>query len=224
MTIAFFIGLLSALHCFGMCGGIVGALTMSLPAEKRQVGVRLMPYALAYNTGRVISYTFAGVVAGLLGQGLVTLLPQISVLLEVLFFVVVILLGLYVGSWFAHLAFIEKLGMPLWKRIQPIGVKYLPAKKVKDAFLFGLIWGWLPCGLVYYALIMAFAAADLQSSILFMFAFGLGTLIPMLLATILGGRLALIQRSEKLRWFNAIVLVSVGVVGLFLMIFPTILS
>jgi sulfite exporter TauE/SafE len=225
MELAFFIGLLSALHCFGMCGGVVGALTMSLKPDTRKDTVALLQYTMAYNAGRIISYSLAGIVVGLVGQTILTIIPEIGgMLLRPLFLVFVILLGFYIGGWLPKLALIERLGQPIWEKLQPIGVKYLPVKKIHHAFMFGLIWGWLPCGLVYYALVMAFSQNSLFDSALFMLFFGLGTLFPMLFAGVLAGKLAAIQRSTKLRKFNAIALIMIGVVGLLMLFFPEITS
>lgn len=221
MELAFFIGLLSALHCFGMCGGVVGALTMSLPPSTRQNTVALFQYTFAYNLGRILSYCLAGIVVGFLGQTIITIIPEVGgMLLRPLFLIFVILLGFYIGGWLPKLALIEKLGEPIWNRLQPIGVKYLPVKKIHHAFMFGLIWGWLPCGLVYYALVMAFARYDIVNSVLFMLAFGLGTLFPMLFAGVLAGKLTALQRSTKLKKFNAIALILIGIIGLLMLLFP----
>lgn len=223
MELAFFIGLLSALHCFGMCGGVVGALTMSLAPKTRQDSFALLQYTLAYNVGRILSYCLAGVLVGLLGQTLITVIPAAGgMLLRLVFLIFVILLGFYIGGWLPKLALIEKLGQPIWKYLQPIGVKYLPVKKIHHAFMFGLIWGWLPCGLVYYALVMAFSQNGIVGSVVFMLAFGLGTLSPMLLAGVLAGRLTAIQRSKNLRQFNALALIIIGLVGLLMLLFPNI--
>lgn len=223
MELAFFIGLLSSLHCFSMCGGVVGALTMSLHPKTRKKTTSLLPYVLAYNIGRILSYSSAGLLAGLLGKSLVALLPEQSgIILRLLFSLFVILLGLYIGGWTAKLALIEKLGQPIWQRLQPIGLKYLPVKKLHHAFIFGMIWGWLPCGLVYYALLMAFSQQDVIASGLFMFAFGMGTLIPMLLAGLLVRQLVAVQRSIKLKQFNALVLIAIGMIGLWIILYPEI--
>ena len=64
---AFLVGLLGGVHCVGMCGGIVGALTMTLPAPHRQAPLRLLPFMLAYNTGRLVSYGLAGALVGGVG-------------------------------------------------------------------------------------------------------------------------------------------------------------
>ena len=221
MELAFFIGLLSALHCFGMCSGIVGSLVMSLHPDKRSNQIALLQYTLAYNSGRILSYSLAGVLMGLGGQVLITAIPEMGgTALRLLFLVTVILLGIYVGGWYPRLALIEKIGQPIWSRLQPIGIRYLPVKKVHHAFIFGIIWGWLPCGLVYYALLMAFSQNSVMNSALFMFAFGMGTFIPMLLAGLLAGRLATLQRSRRLKTINALLLILLGLAGLLMMIFP----
>ncbi len=221
MELAFLIGLLSALHCFGMCGGIVGALTMSLHPDKRQGYACLLQYTLFYNLGRLLSYVLAGIVVGVLGQAILSIVPDIGgMLLRPLLMIFVILLGFYIGGWLPKLALIEKLGQPIWNVLQPIGIKYLPVKKLHHAFIFGLIWGWLPCGLVYYALVMAFAQNNMIDSVLFMLFFGLGTLSPMLFAGVLAGKLVAIRKSKNIRQFNAVALILIGIIGLFMLLFP----
>jgi sulfite exporter TauE/SafE len=221
VELAFLIGLLSALHCFGMCGGIVGGLTMSLHPDKRQGTISLLQYTLSYNLGRLLSYVLAGIIVGALGQAILSIIPDIGgMLLRPLLMVFVILLGFYIGGWLPRLSLIEKLGQPIWRILQPIGMKYLPVKKVHHAFMFGLIWGWLPCGLVYYALVMAFAQNGIIDSVLFMLFFGLGTLLPMLLAGVLAGKLVAIQKSKNIRKFNALALILIGVIGLLMLLFP----
>ena len=63
---AFLIGLLGSTHCIGMCGGIVGALTMGLADNVRHSPMQLLPYLLTYNAGRLISYSVAGLIVGLM--------------------------------------------------------------------------------------------------------------------------------------------------------------
>lgn len=215
MELAFFIGLLSSLHCFGMCGGVVGALTMSLHPDTRQKMATLFPYVFSYNVGRILSYSVAGLLVGVFGELLINIMPDIGgVILRLLFSLFVILLGLYIGGWFPKLALVEKIGQPIWQRLQPIGVKYLPIKRLHHAFVFGMIWGWLPCGLVYYALVMAFAQQGVVASGLFMFAFGMGTLLPMLSVGLLTSKLVALQRSIYLKRLNALILIVIGVMGL----------
>ena len=225
MTIAFLIGLLSAIHCFGMCGGIVGALTMSLAPEIRTSNSRLFYYSLAYNLGRMASYAVAGLLAGWLGNTLITLLaPQHGLpLLRVFAALIVIFLGLYLGGWFPRLAIIERQGTPVWNKLQPLGQRLLPVKNPLQAFLFGVVWGWLPCGLVYYALLLALSEGSAYSAALFMVMFGLGTLIPMLLASMLAGRLNHLRNSVTIQRISGGLLIFMGIVSLILLYNPELL-
>jgi len=225
MTIPFLIGLLSAVHCFGMCGGIVGALTMSLQPEIRTRTSRLFYYSLAYNMGRLASYMAAGLLVGWLGNTLITLLaPQQGLpIMRIIAALIVIFLGLYLGGWFPRLAIIERMGTPVWKRLQPLGQRLLPVKSPYQAFLFGVIWGWLPCGLVYYALLLALSEGSAINAAIFMLMFGLGTLIPMLMASMLAGRLNHLRKSVIMQRVSGGLLILMGVVSLTLLYNPELL-
>jgi uncharacterized protein len=225
MTIPFLIGLLSAVHCFGMCGGIVGALTMSLAPEIRARHSRLFYYSLAYNLGRLTSYTVAGLLIGALGGTLVELLaPQHGLpVLRIIAAVIIIVLGLYLGGWMPRLAAIERLGTPIWKKLQPLGQRLLPVSSPFQAFLFGIIWGWLPCGLVYYALLLALSEGNAMDAGLYMMMFGLGTLTPMLLASMLAGRMNTLRKSLIINKLSGGLLILLGLVSLVLLYNPEIL-
>lgn len=222
MTIAFLIGLFSALHCFGMCGGLVGAMTMSLEPRVRTSPLQLTVYTLAYNSGRIMSYVFAGLLVGWFGQALRDLLmPENGVgILRLVASLLVIAMGFYIAGWFPHFSHIEKLGKPLWKFLQPIGHRLLPVKNLWHAFLFGAVWGWLPCGLVYYALLISPAMEGAINAALFMLFFGLGTLIPMMSAGFLTGRLVHLRQSLKIRYMSGILLIFMGIVSLWLTFNP----
>ena len=225
MTIPFLIGLLSAVHCFGMCGGIVGALTMSLAPEIRNRNSHLFYYSLAYNLGRVTSYIIAGLLIGWLGGTLISLFSPdqgLSFLRFIAAFIV-ILLGLYLGGWMPRLAIIERLGAPVWKKLQPVGQRLLPVNTPLQAFLFGVVWGWLPCGLVYYALLLSMAEGNAINGGLYMLMFGLGTLTPMLLASMLAGKLNLFFKSAIMKRISGGLLVFMGLVSLILLNNPGIL-
>ena len=225
MTIPFLIGLLSAVHCFGMCGGIVGALTMSLAPEIRNRNSQLFYYSLAYNLGRVTSYVIAGLLIGWLGGTLISLFSPdqgLSFLRFIAAFIV-ILLGLYLGGWMPRLAIIERLGAPVWKKLQPVGQRLLPVNTPLQAFLFGVVWGWLPCGLVYYALLLSMAEGNAINGGLYMLMFGLGTLTPMLLASMLAGKLNQFFKSAIMKRISGGLLVFMGLVSLILLNNPGIL-
>jgi sulfite exporter TauE/SafE len=138
-------------------------------------------YHLTYNAGRILSYTFAGAVAGLIGAqasriSLTGAVP-IGTLIAGLF---MIALGFYISGWWRVLIALEKAGQHIWKYIEPLGRRFLPVQTPAHAFGLGLVWGWLPCSLVYSALALSMISASPHRGALLMLGFGLGTL-PVLL-------------------------------------------
>jgi uncharacterized protein len=186
---AFLVGLLGGVHCVGMCGGIVGTLTLSLPRSVRGTLAAQMPYQLAYNAGRVVGYTLAGALAGALGTWMLRLMPlqQAQRALLGLAAVFMIALGLYLGGWWRGSAGLERLGTPLWRRLEPLGRRLLPVRSPWHALGLGLIWAWLPCGLVYSVLIWSVAAGSAGRGAALMLAFGVGTLPNLLGIALLAG-------------------------------------
>jgi sulfite exporter TauE/SafE len=208
---AFLIGLLGSTHCIGMCGGIVGALTMGLPENVRQSSLKMLPYLLTYNAGRLISYTFAGLIIGLISASASRFFQvgsfPVGGIVGGLF---MIALGIYIAGWWQTLAPLERLGGHFWRLIEPFGRRLMPVKTLPHAFSLGLLWGWLPCGLVYSTLAWSATSGDAVKSALLMFSFGAGTL-PMLLA--MGGlaeKLQKFTRNNKVRYVAGILLIAFG--------------
>ena len=179
---AFLIGLAGGVHCVGMCGGIVSALRMVTPKDKPA-----LPFTLAYNIGRIISYTFAGAITGALGKMASDFVPVASYALSILSAVMVFLLACYLGKWWTGLTAIESVGKHLFRYIQPVSKRFLPFKTPFSAIPYGFIWGWLPCGLVYSTLTWSLAAGSAVQGAGIMLCFGLGTL-PTLLAVSTGSQ------------------------------------
>lgn len=199
-----------------MCGSIMGALTLSLPSEVRGGMGRFLLFVMLYNMGRILIYVVLGMAVGftgqLLGDGLDgAVWRQVA---SVLAAITIILIGLYLTGWFPVLRNMDRLGGAMWKRIEPVGRKLLPVRTPLAAFLAGLVWGWLPCGLVYYALILALPLSDPIMSGLFMLAFGLGTLPVMVATGVFAGWLARLGRNVRLRQAAGVVVIFVGVAGL----------
>ncbi|WP_277962126.1 urease accessory protein UreH domain-containing protein [Pseudomonas sp. RIT-To-2] len=174
---ALVLGLLGGGHCLGMCGGLMGALTLAIPAEQRGRRLRLL---LGYNLGRILSYAVAGLLLGVAGWALANS-PAVTAL-RVAAALLLIAMGLYLGGWWSGLTYIERAGRGLWRRVQPLANRLLPVRSVPRAILLGALWGWLPCGLVYSTLLWAASQGNAAHSALLMLAFGLGTW-PILLAT-----------------------------------------
>ncbi len=180
---AFLIGLSGGAHCFGMCGGIVGALTLGLPPTPTHPLRSRLPFLLTYNSGRLISYMVAGALAGGVGAWASHLVSvhHAQLILQLLAGLFMILLGLYLAGWQTVLGRLERAGGVLWRRIEPLGRRWLPVRAPAQALGIGLVWGWLPCGLVYSVLVWAIGAGGAPQGALLLLSFGLGTL-PALLA------------------------------------------
>jgi len=180
---AFLVGLLGSTHCLGMCGGIVSALTFGLKDDIRRSPWSLFPYLLTYNAGRITSYVAAGSLLGALGAQVFSLAPSahIGIIVRLVTGGFMIALGLYLSGWWPGLQYLEKWGGVLWRRIEPLGRRLLPVNHPLKALAFGLVWGWLPCGMVYSMLAWALTSGSAARGASLMLAFGLGTL-PMLFA------------------------------------------
>lgn len=180
---AFLVGLLGSTHCIGMCGGIVGALTLGLKDDIRRSPWSLWSYLLAYNAGRIASYATAGAVIGFLSAQAwrLTTPAHAGLAARIISGGFMIALGLYLSGWWPGLGVLEKWGGKFWRRIEPFGRRFLPVNHPVKALMLGLVWGWLPCGMVYAALAWTLTAGSAGQGALLMLAFGLGTL-PMLLA------------------------------------------
>jgi sulfite exporter TauE/SafE len=170
---AVLVGLLGGVHCAGMCGGLATALSRagsgSWPAWKLQLG---------YSAGRLASYSVAGALAGsLAGTALLAkdILP-VQFGLYLLANVMLIGLGLHLAGWSSFIGRLEVPGRWLWKRISPALGRFLPVNSWPRAVGAGVLWGWVPCGLVYSMLATAMLAGHAAGGALVMLAFGLGTL------------------------------------------------
>lgn len=208
----FLIGLLGGTHCVGMCGGIVSALTVQLPGHKPAWSLHL-----AYNVGRIVSYTLAGSVMGLIGSFGLLLngwLP-IQLVLYVAANLMLVALGLYLVGFTRGLAPVERAGQWLWSRIQPLTRRFLPVQGVAQAFPLGLLWGFLPCGLVYSVLATALMSGSVLRGAGTLLAFGLGTLPNLLLAGVLLARFRRFAQAPVVRTVSGLLVLAFGVFGLF---------
>lgn len=195
----FLVGLLGAGHCVGMCGGILVAL-----------GANAGPLRLlAYNLGRIASYVLAGIIAGLISSFAADYMALASVL-RTIAAVLLILMGLYIADWWRLLSWLERVGTLLWRHIQPLAARLGRADTTFRALLLGMLWGWLPCGLVYSAIGFALASGSLASGALAMFAFGLGTLPAMLAGGLAASSLQHWLQKKSLRQLSGVLLILLG--------------
>lgn len=214
---AFAMGLFSSIHCIGMCGSIIGTLSLSLKPEIRNNKKKLFFFVFNYNFGRICSYTLAGLLIGFAGSVISHpfVIDSGHRYLQLLSAVIMIGAGFYLAGWFPHFAYIEKVGTKLWSIIEPYGRKLIPVKSLSHAFLFGIIWGWLPCGLVYAALALAATTGDVSRSALTMLAFGLGTLPAVMGFGIMTSTLAKLSRMHRFKQVVGLLLVLVALLAVF---------
>jgi len=203
---ALVLGLLGGGHCLGMCGGLMGALTLAIPPEQRGRRLRLL---MAYNLGRILSYACAGLLLGLAGWALAN--SPAAMALRVVAALLLIAMGLYLAGWWSGLTRVEALGRGLWRHIQPVASRLMPVSSMPRALLLGALWGWLPCGLVYSTLLWAASQGNAGYSAALMLAFGLGTW-PILLATGLAAeRVNTLLRRRSVRMAGGVLGIPFGI-------------
>ncbi|XZG71781.1 sulfite exporter TauE/SafE family protein [Chitinibacteraceae bacterium HSL-7] len=202
-------GLAGGGHCLAMCGGVLTAFTLQLPPGPR------WRYHLAFNVGRLGGYMLIGALAGWLGSlAGVLALGTIKTALWWLANLLLIAMGCYIAGWASWFTRIERVGVPVWRHIQPLLRRLLPVRHLGHALGAGLLWGWLPCGLVYTATLSALASMSAWHGALLMAAFGLGTLGNLLL---IGAAAERLRAWMAVRWVRPLLgsaLIAVGVVRL----------
>ena len=207
----FLVGLLGSTHCLGMCGGIVTALTVRLPGDRPR---RMLQ--LAYHAGRLATYTAGGALAAGLGSAALLLdgLLPVQIVLYVAAQLMLVALGLYLLGISRYLDLFERAGRALWRRIQPATSGFRPAGSSPRAFVCGMLWGLLPCGLVYSVLAIALLSGSAASGALIMLAFGLGTLPALLAAGTLLPGLQGMFRAQIARRAAGGIIIAFGLFGL----------
>lgn len=199
---AVLVGFFGSSHCLGMCGGLAAVI-----GQQR----RSPSLVLVYNSGRLLTYTLLGAVAGLLGTQIVALAPGLALVLRTLAGLLVIAMGLYVSQWWLGLTRLEQWGSVIWSRLQPLVSKLMPVQNHAQALLLGSLWGLLPCGLVYSTLGWAVAHADWRGSALLMLGFGVGTLPAMAGVGLLSQSLLSKLRQGWVRKLAGAILIAMGV-------------
>ena len=180
-------GLLGSAHCLGMCLGISSMIAIG---HDGTVAASKPLLAGAYNAGRVLSYMVIGALVGGLGSAFVSLIPTIAGPVRLIGGVLIGLIGLQIAFRWQILAPLERAGLSVWQHIKPLASRVLPVTSVPRAIGLGLLWGWLPCGLVYSVLLLAATTANVAAGAGTMLAFGIGTMPAMILTGIGGLRLS----------------------------------
>ena len=165
--------------------------------------------------GRIASYAVAGAITGVIGQQVGRIGAHPFPFGALFSGLIMLALGAHLAGAWGGLRVLEQWGALLWRRIEPLGRRFLPVRSTAGALGLGTVWGWLPCGLVYSALVLAAAQATPGAGALTMAAFGFGTL-PMLLA--MGGaapRLSTWTRHRTARRLAGGLIILFGVFALY---------
>jgi uncharacterized protein len=220
---AFLAGISGGVHCAAMCGPLIGIACG--PCSRARSGEWLR-HALAYNAGRIATYMVAGTVTGAIGAAGLALrgapLTQQAVLAVMGFSL--LLLAAYVAGLAPLVRGFEGAGAALWRQVGPSAGRFLPVNTPARAFGLGLVFGWLPCGMVYVVLIAALTTADPLQGALVMAAFGLGTLPNVLAISAWFKLVAAAAKGRLARALVATVIATVGVAGILKAMHPAALS
>jgi hypothetical protein len=196
-----------------MCGGILTAMMFAAPEAEQKNKLKIFNRSLAYNSGRIISYSAAGLLSGLLGLQIAGLFQGLNahLILQSIASLVLVALALNILGILPFKKFTESIGMKLWKYIQPLGKRFYPVNTNGRALLFGMVWGWLPCGLVYSALLLSLSAGTPFNGMMTMFFFGLGTLPGMLSTGYFSDYLNRVKTNRYFKIITAILMILIAI-------------
>lgn len=170
------LGFLGSFHCVGMCGPIA----LSLPIKKHTSNLKKTSLIILYNSGRIVTYSFFGIVFGLFGQSFrfFGLQQILSVTIGVL-----ILIAFLLPQSIYQKFKITSVVYSFFNQLKSSFSKLFLNEHPKSLFSIGLLNGFLPCGLVYMAAAGAVLSGEIIKGALFMAFFGLGTLPAMILVS-----------------------------------------
>lgn len=197
--LAFSLGLMSSLHCVGMCGPIA----LALPVHQRSKLGKLAG-VLLYNIGRASTYAFLGFLLGFVGNALNLAGLQRS--LSIGTGVVMLAAVAYSSQWLDQLSppsFLQKGVSHVKKKLSTL----LQNRSFSALFLLGILNGLLPCGLVYMSLISSVATGSPVEGTLFMAMFGIGTLPAMSAVAFVKNLISITLRNRARRLMPAFVAV-----------------
>ncbi len=201
---ALLLGLAGSGHCLGMCGGIACALGL-------QQHPRPLLALTLYHAGRIATYTLLALLFGGALKHTLHHYPLLAPWLRTLAGVLLILMALHVAQVWSGILQLERLGARWWQPVQHLAKPLLPATRLWQVLVLGMLWGWLPCALVYSTLAWAAAQADSVQSAILMACFGLGTTPVLLASGIFANRLQRLAQQKTWRYTLAVALAMCGV-------------
>ncbi|TDP01309.1 sulfite exporter TauE/SafE family protein [Flavobacterium sp. 245] len=199
---AFILGLISSLHCVGMCGPIAVMLPVDHQNEAKKV-----TQIITYHLGRLTAYATIGLIFGLLGRGffMAGLQQKISIFIGIAMIAIVLI----PEKAFAKYNFSKPIYKVISKIKSTLGSQF-KKKNYKSLYIIGLLNGFLPCGMVYVALFGAIAMQSAYLGVLYMLLYGLGT-IPLMTIVVYINSLLKLPFRNKIQKAIPFVAVFIGV-------------
>jgi sulfite exporter TauE/SafE len=213
---AWLVGALGGLHCAAMCGGLLAAVTTRDASTQPLLPARVVAWRqLAYHAGRVTTYVLLGTAFGAAGGmalGAVDFLP-LQRTLYVVANVLLIMLGTRVAVGRSGTAWLQRSGANVFAAVLPVVRPLLRRSDPTERVVLGLVWGLVPCAMVYSVLPLALFAGGAWQGGAVMLAFGLGTVPNLLAGGLVLDRARLSLNAKPLRYAAAAVLIGFGAVG-----------
>lgn len=217
-------GLLGGVHCIGMCGGIANMLTSAgkapskvipiIPAQPPAITPWRTPALL--HAGRIFTYMLMGALTGSIGAlGMRThpFMP-IHTILYVFGNLALLWLGLRLAGYTPHFAPLDRMVARIISSIHLSPRYAILAQTQRFPFLVGMLWGCLPCGLIFGVLPFALLSGDAYSGAFLMLIFGLGALPHLLFAQAISQWLHHSRVPALLKITGASLLIGTGLLGL----------
>lgn len=198
-AVLFIVGILTSIHCVGMCGGIMLSQTLSKESKNKLEAIKP---ALQYNLGRVISYTILGGIIGTLGS-VFSLSIKAKAGMEIFAGVFMIIMGLNMVGFSAF----RKLHIPMPKAICKVKAK----SQSRSSFIVGLMNGLMPCGPLQTMQLYALGTGSFLKGALSMFVFAVGTVPLMLTFGALSGLLSKGYTKSILK-FSGVLIIVLGLI------------
>lgn len=193
------LGFMSSGHCLGMCGGIACALGLQQHPHPKAA-------LLLYQAGRITTYTLLALIFGATLQHTLHKFPLLSPWLRSIAGVLLLAMALHIANWWSGVTQLEKIGARWWRPLQTLAKPLLPAQQYWQIFTLGLLWGWLPCALVYSTLTWAASQANALQAAALMLFFGLGTTPALLASGIFAQNIKHVLQQQKWRYVIAFLL------------------
>lgn len=199
---ALLLGLSGTGHCLVMCGGIAAGIGSQQSSWIKPI---------LFNLGRIVSYSLLGLLVASVGFWLKEQHVFLMFLLRTLAGVLLIFMGLYIARWSLWLTHLEQFGRHIWQPISPIAAKLIKANSTLATLQLGMLWGLLPCGLIYSTLTWVGANQKPTMGAFAMFCFGLGTLPAMLTSSFAAQTLTGLMQKKWIKQLSGLLLIVYGI-------------